>query len=331
MHTLVTFTPLGRVSFRWFGTSSPLARGPMTAMVSEPVPLPTTVAGALYTALGGERVEGGVDLSRLSELLREKIGCGGGVFRGPYVLIHRPHRPGEWVAACLHALGKGLFCVGVRGEVFMIGPDEASISFVGISLDNRSKTVIEGMMYSQTTVDYRAIALAASEKLGKAPLEASLAIEFPGCSVPEPVRRAVPLGGEGRIARVRVSTGSEPSPLDCVAEKGKECGRVINYFATPCIMRDKEILSNAIDPAKLLEGVTRELGLGPGEVLARETSVIVGVAPTGYDTASNRPRPLRPAVMPGSVITASRPISRGPGPLGYCTIIPAPTPPFLKR
>lgn len=329
MVVLATLTPIERVSFRWYGTSSPLARGPMTSLISEPVPLPTTVAGALYTAMGGSKVGMCVDLDRLTELFKERVKCDKGSFGGPYVLIHEPGSPDNWAAVCFHSLNKGLLCVDKGRQVFSLSQEEMTLSTVGISLRNATKTVIESMMYSQTTTDFKALALAAARKLGRGLLEASVAVELSNCYPGKPARSIIPFGGEGFLAKVRFMDVKE-SPLNSLKEMTRHYDQITYVAATPCIIEGK-LVGETQEPLKLLTEIAHRLGIRPEDIVTSKTTITVGITPTGYDTASNMPRPLKPAIMPGSLITTKNQITKDPGPLGYCTMAPIPTSLLFRR
>ncbi len=315
-------TPLTQASFRWFGTSALGARGPMTYMRSEPLPLPTTLAGALYSALGGKGRDGAVSLEELDRLLGEVSGCGVGRFWGPYLLIHELGEPSHWVALCAHSLGGGLSCFvrGPRGGVLKIDRMEMKRivrSSVGIALDGEKKVVIEGMIYGQSSVDYRALAalIGDAAKVG-GPLEASVVAEFRGCDPAEPVLDVVPFGGDGMLARVGlIDLGA--SPLEAFTGEGSP----YHYLVVSPILLKGAGPGFGVNAAEAARGLADAVGLSPGDVVLGETLVVVAPSPTGYDISANAPRPLVPAIMPGSVITANSVINVEPGPLGFGTIM----------
>ncbi len=330
MRTLITITPLGRASFRWYGTSSPMLRGPMTAMVSEPVPLPTTVAGALNWVFGGGPREG-KGLDELHRSLMRVLGCReGAVMKGPYVLVHKARDPTDWVATCFHSMGgEFLLCVERGGDEFIVSKEGVQTQSVGVSIDRASKAVIEGWIYTQTTTDYRAIAREVRERLGASEeLAASVAVEV-DCGISKaPVKPVARFGGEGFLARFAASLLNGPTPSEEVSRG--ECA----YVATPLLLSEpgEDIVELArSSPRDAVKEVAKLLGVrGPDPATSR---IIVGLAPTGYDVAGGRPRPTYPSIMPGTYVCGAGADVPKPQWLGYGTVIALPKKAFngLRR
>ncbi|MCQ4449058.1 MAG: type III-B CRISPR module-associated protein Cmr3 [Sulfolobales archaeon] len=70
----IIIRPLKPVSFRWGGEFSPTLSGPMNKGVSEPLPLPSTIAGFIYSIThGGGKREDLTELSLEKESVKAKL------------------------------------------------------------------------------------------------------------------------------------------------------------------------------------------------------------------------------------------------------------------
>lgn len=356
----LVFEPLAAsYSFRWQGEFGPQTRGPQAFSQSHALPPPSTIAGVLagqaLQARGQSlcQGQGGVYGDTLRGL-RLLLGCAEGgpvALRGPY--LYRATDEG-WLLCS--ATTEGLFCVARTGRglrLCLLRNDvPASLQAVGIALDNLSKTVISGLIYTAVYLDVRATLRRAAEKLclGGAVKREGLLVELyagEGCGasksgVKELDGSTVVLGAETRPFRIHVDTHAPG--LELAENAARERGDCMPFYvATPIILEDGIPQANRYRGDELAEAVFESVGLRPCTInkagpvaLGRLRLTAVGL---GFSLCRGKRRPYQAAVMHGAIIYAmsSRdPLSlytEGLGAyreLGWGTVIPL-TPEDVKN
>jgi len=351
--------PLHLASFRWGGSFTPLVTGPAAIAFSEPLPMPSTIAGLLAgEAVGYKPSQGRVPPEELEKLIAEKLGFGDKfALRGPYiydedteiVYLHywdRSPTRGRLVAVEL-----------VEGELRISFQNVDYHQHTGIALNNTCKSVIRGLIYTQM--------LAKQDK--------PIIVEVYGAAKTWPNEKIVrKLGGEGRIA---VIEKTNIAPLYKLATSIKAKNSWYAYVATPILLPPHSIK----DLARILEEKDRviEVGEPPNTRIAIPTlkeledlievrekqrdshstrrredtreklaktakrfRAKIALLSPGYDMAANMPRPLHPAIMPGSIVKIETTLNpqqlyqEGIGlhrKLGWGTLLPLPEKLVVKQ
>ncbi|HIQ55867.1 MAG TPA: hypothetical protein EYH59_04205 [Pyrodictium sp.] len=348
--------PLHLASFRWGGSFTPLVTGPAAIAFSEPLPMPSTIAGLLAgEALGYKPSQSKVSPEELEKLIAEKLGFGDRfALRGPYIY------DGDVKTVYLHywsrsPIGKRLVAVElVEGKMIISFQNIDYHQHTGIALNNTCKSVIRGLIYTQM--------LAKQDK--------SIIVEVHGANKAWPngkiVRR---FGGEGRIAIIeRMDT----APLFKLITSIKAGNGWYAYVVTPILLPPHSI--NEI--AKILEGRDRMIDVEEppntriliptlkelkdfieveeqhgknyirGDVREKQAKIAkrfrtkITLLSPGYDMAANMPRPLHLAIMPGSIVKIETPLNpqqlyqEGVGlyrRLGWGTLLPLPQKLVIKQ
>ncbi|MGC9083972.1 MAG: type III-B CRISPR module-associated Cmr3 family protein [Anaerolineae bacterium] len=204
--------PLGPVSFRWGGVTSPLLRGSMSGAMVSPLPLPSTVEGFLRSSLmriGVLDRRNVMDPRALQDL---------GISIGPVALYLRG---GGEERFCVNAYGTGgrLVCGNPDGHPLAFSPPRALR--IGVALDRGRKSALEGYLYSMEHMDLRPrpVLEALRESGWKGDLE-DVGIAVSASADGELLRRLVglvgPLGGEGTPIVVEGVLDSGPSGKSCL-------------------------------------------------------------------------------------------------------------------
>ena len=136
--------PLKPLSFRWGGEFSPALSGPMNRGVSEPLPLPSTVTGFLYsiTKGGGKEVRGGLSLEEDLRTVGSKVW-------GPLLRVGDDYYAHSYPGRLIRVTGWRL------GEEVSVGAVLAVVNRIGIGLRFDTKNAMEHMIYSQQLVKVR--------------------------------------------------------------------------------------------------------------------------------------------------------------------------------
>ncbi|MFP3265198.1 MAG: hypothetical protein RXO54_05120 [Acidilobus sp.] len=143
----ITIRPLKPVSFRWGGEFSPALSGPMNRGISEPLPLPSTIAGFIYSiANGGGKRENLKELSLENESVKVKLW-------GP-LLYHKGKYYAHSYPGKLIELDNWELKLNEDGKVEEIEAIDllGVINKVGIGVRFDNKTVMESMLYSQELI-----------------------------------------------------------------------------------------------------------------------------------------------------------------------------------
>ncbi len=357
----IVFEPIALgYSFRWGGEFGPQARGPQAYAQSGPVPLPSTVAGALAgTALAAMKQP----LCRTHDLyddvrrgLRLLLCPGGGDFalRGPYLYARKEDQ--QLLCAPL-GRGQGLFCVAMldNGRLRVCTPSITGVQAVGIALNNLSKTVIEGLIYTSVYIDPVEVLRSASRACGldlsptaadtagiiiEAYVDESCATNFN--TVKQLLNGAIAqLGGETRPTRIRVT---HDRPGLKLAEMLDGRSRYL-YVASPLLLPGRIKGKYSRPPGdqrarQIVEEVLKALGLEPGSKPVAWGRLRLTAVGLGYSLCRNKRRPYHAAILPGAVLdaTADKRLTeaymRGFGrhrELGWGTLLPIPDVPRQER
>ncbi|MGC9113169.1 type III-B CRISPR module-associated Cmr3 family protein [Acidilobus sp.] len=278
----VLLTPLEPSLFRWRGEYSPNFSGPMNRGTSEPLPLISTVAGALYWKAYGVDTSG-----RDLDAIRDGLGRLWGPLiyvegrlrsdgKGDrYVLVHR--YPGR--LAVYRVEGNSIVSVAAGGRAYEITP--LSVTKIGVGLDLGSKAAAEHLLYSAQLVDLRNTVMSHFADVRRWGILVRVEKELRNVS------GVVPLGADGRLASV-----SPADDISLPASEGCSTSVLLSPALIPLERRDlalfDDILNVSLDGRPL-----RELVAGDARV------EIIGV---GYSTSLNIRRPMYLALMPGSVL-----------------------------
>ncbi|QIW22850.1 hypothetical protein EWF20_00870 [Sulfolobus sp. S-194] len=140
--TFLLIKPLKPVSFRWGGEFSPILSGPMNKGISEPLPLPSTIVGFLYsiTKNAGNKINVN-KLSLESDLNTVKVKLWGPLLytKGGY---YAHSYPGKVIKLNNWKIVEELDVVKVLNV----------INKIGIGIEGDSKTVKESLLYTQQLI-----------------------------------------------------------------------------------------------------------------------------------------------------------------------------------
>ncbi|MFP3203164.1 MAG: hypothetical protein RXR43_13375 [Sulfolobus sp.] len=188
--TFIMIKPLKPVSFRWGGEFSPTLSGPMNKGISEPLPLPSTIAGFLYSlATGGGKRENLEKLSLENESVKVKLW-------GP-ILYHRGKYYAHSYPSKLIELDNWELKINEDGKVEEVEATNllGVINKIGIGMRFDNKTVIESMLYTQELIK----------------IEGGIIVE-----VEQDVKEGYyTMGGESSIVKVEPWKFTPPEEGDC--------------------------------------------------------------------------------------------------------------------
>ncbi|AWR98117.1 hypothetical protein DFR86_11610 [Acidianus sulfidivorans JP7] len=279
----VLIKPLNPVMFRWGGEYSPLLTGPMNKGMSEPLPLPSTIAGFLYwinkhystsTLVNLDIEEDYKTISSVVEIW------------GP--LFYVKGKDKEYFLT--HKYPRELYILGLKDESnsakSKIEPVYISKIGIGMRMEKKTAHTDKGLIYTAEFVDYYATAKKlVNKKLVNEVEEYGILVETninvnPGY---------YPFGGEGRIVEVKV--------LDNV-NLPKESKSIV---LSPIIMKgDKKDLILADDVKELDVEDNVKLGnIVDGPVRL----ALIGL---GFNVKAKVKRPIYLAIMPGSIIKSDK-------------------------
>ncbi len=198
--------PLGSVAFRWGGLSSILLSGPMSSGFFEPLPLPSTIYGALKFAY-----------------IMNKLGDEPPAFKGPMLYAEGTEKR----LLCIHSYSLGLKC-NINGQFEDCGKivnvsDDFFEKRIGIALERNKKSAKTGYIYMEKMLD---IFRLTSSILGEAPKSYGILIEINDQNAKKLDGFVLPFGGESRVAKI-----SYMEDVDI-----KRVGR--EFLASPAIIDD---------------------------------------------------------------------------------------------
>jgi len=281
----IIIKPLKPVSFRWGGEFSPALSGPMNKGVSEPLPLPSTIAGFIYSIThGGGKREDLTQLSLENESVKVKLW-------GP-LLYHKGKYYAHSYPGKLIELDNWELKLNEDGKVEEIEAiDLLSVTNkIGIGIRFDSKAVIDKLLYTQQLIK----------------IEGGIIVEVEG----EVNEGYYTMGGESSIVKVE--------PLEFTPPESGDYGLVISPVILPPIEKvisvddlyDVEIkgcgkLSDVIvnDKNDDQDDVTIEK---LPEKLPVKIHVKIGLIGLGFNIAYNVRRPIYPAILPGSVLKCNK-------------------------
>ena len=336
----LTFTPLNLSLYRWGGEYSPTTTGPMARGEGEPLPPPTTIAGAVvaYAASRlGKRYPRDDSLEELYEALREALGCDRLRLLGPYVRLRGKGR------ALLHYYPGGL-TLYERGSPRLlrsvgVEAGEAFVERVGVGLSRRSKTVLRGLLYSARMLD----PIAAEQRViagvmgARRQYEISMDVYGDCRELDAFDMRVLHLGGDSALAKTRVE---REAVLVELLEGMAPRSEVYVYTASPILLGYDEAdgllegrgfgIDDCIVRVPSLSEAARILG-DPGAAKAFRAKVMLWHPGVGYERGM--PREPYATVMPGSLLRIScggwdslkRLLLEGFGAgagLGFATLVP---------
>ena len=256
----------------------------MSTGTSEPLPLPTTIIGALLGSKPGEELDGA------NVAIGKRLGCGEAiVLRGPYY----PWREG----VAIHVYPKSLLLIDNAGRVRSLNVVEM-IVHRGTALNRRTKSVMKGLLYSTQLIDPEKLV-----EVGIVP-EISIDILCRACAK----RRVTKFGGEMRVALL--DSDEDAKLVKIIASLASET----RYFvvASPILLdmdaktelekllRGKEAeIDGCILRAPSVEDARRAVGEGD---LVKRLRVRVEVLSPGVYSDTGLPRRPYLAILPGSLL-----------------------------
>jgi CRISPR-associated protein Cmr3 len=279
--------PVEPMFFRWSGEYSPNFSGPMNKGVSEPLPLMSTIAGALYKAVKGlDRLKPGEEVEQFKGVLGELWGPliyvkgkrkkGGN--KGEYLLVHQ--YPGKLLVLRLEESGVVLNRIKKEEKG---GDDEneadeiipKQVSKIGVGRDLAKRSAMDHLLYSSQFVDFYATIRGEFENVEKWGIYVETGVKYEG---------VLELGGEGRLAKV------EKFDLKIPESKGE-----LSILLSPALLSvgsGKWVLIDDILNEKVENYTLKDIVCGAK----------IGVIGTGFNTSMRARRPLYPALMPGSIL-----------------------------
>lgn len=290
--------------FRKPGEFTPFARGPHVTATSSPLPMPTTVLGAISSCLmdlkksSCLKMEGVVEwheeLEATMNLSKEDW------FRGPYLLLKTEGAPEIYVQhsdelilldslySAVEVFSKEILENGFDGRLIRTMYDllkKAPISFkdrVGIALENIVKGVREGFIYMAREVDY-------SKLIKKG--DVYIAIDS-SKDIKEVHNKIIGIGGERRIAKISIEEPFFIKKIKRELEKRKERIKgmllyMVSHalFETPTTLREiKENLENNF------------------KVNIKQITGRISIIGAGYSIRRGVRKPMYASLEPGSMI-----------------------------
>ncbi len=286
---------------RWWGDFTPAARGPVIHAETAPIPLPSTVAGALAALLGG------ASACSAAWLKEDPLACQREVLKksevsrlGPAVLVAcndecRPLLP--------VSQGPGrVSLVDLEGRVYEVRPTAR----IGVGLRRDRKAANEGLLYSEE------LAWAVlGEDDNAYPYAIAVEVESESMLQWEGVVR---LGGEGALFSVRQLR--EPV-LELWLKRlwgdgwARPVEKLVAVVVSPLVVEDVGEGSTLKPYTTITDLLAKALRARDVEPVTRCTVAGLGL---GYDMATNLPRPYKPVILPGCAVEAElanpRPPSR---------------------
>ena len=351
----IVFEPITTgYSFRWGGEFSPQSRGPQAYARSSALPLPSAIAGTLaglVLAESGEPLckEQGIydDTMRGLRRLFCSKGAGRVALRGPYLYMEQG---GNWVLCVPISRSQHLFCVAETDYGLKVcKASTRDAQFVGIALNDLTKTVLEGYIYTSIYTDPVSVLNNAATSCGLSNSSNSSTLrgilveayaEKDCAPNQETIRdmlsdKIVQLGGEARPARIRITNRAPGLKLAEALEKQEE---VPLYIASPLLLEDKPVPTQQAD--KIIKSIIMSLGLTPAKRQAKGEKLRLTVIGLGYNLCRNKRRPYHAAILPGATLLITRPKNlreayiKGFGAyseLGWGTLLPVPYIPGIER
>lgn len=296
------FTPLEPICFRWYGSYTWLTTGPSSQAVSEPLPLPSTLVGALVYGLAVTKnrfrsiVRGSAKnpedlLKDLIELLRlNGCNCSEVILRGPYIISQR--------GIALHLMGGHLVVVN-GGKLSII--NSVRVIDKGVALRRDTKSTVQHMLYSIEYVDLVQV-------LGEYKIAVDILCNESCELMLEPV--IMRLGSDGRAAKM--SVGVVENNLSRIIS---EVSSGLFYVASPILLSSSHLKtlmnkgSMEIDSFTISALSKEELEHLLNEKrdrLLKYFRMKIQMLAAGYDMLRNSLREMFPAILPGSMIRIER-------------------------
>ena len=297
--------PIEPVFFRWHGEYSPNFSGPMNKGISEPLPLISTVIGAIYRKVKGIKIaQPSNELEELKSVFNDVWGpliYVKGSRRntvGEFLLVH--DYPGKLITFRLEKDGvtpiinehKDNDCINEEAKEGDCGVDmhkyrideimPKQINKIGIGRDLGKRTAKEHMLYSSQFIDLQATIMENFKDVTEWGILVETQVKYNG---------VMELGGEGRVVKVnevdvQIPTGGKYSAL-----------------LSPLLLSvnnnvGNERLASLDDVLKLnIDGKINDKTLR--NVLCRGKIGVIGI---GYSMSLNARRPIYPALFPGSLL-----------------------------
>lgn len=298
----VYFNPLEPVCFRWFGVYTWMATGPSSQAVSELLPPPSTLAGALISGIAGAVGKFDVNqqgqaksVDELLEDIRELLKntgceCGQPVLRGPYIYSEK--------GIALHVIGGKLVLFGKDG-VSIVSPGRVIAR--GVALRRDKSTVVKHMLYNIEYIDLRQV-------LGDYSIVVDVLCEKQ-CSIRLDAT-VVRLGSEGRIAEMGLKS-FENNLAGMVMSRANDKGGGLVFVASP-ILLEPALAGELINAGRVRLGSLNIRLISMDELKPyfknvsesslKDLRARIQMIAAGYDTVRNSLREMYPALMPGSII-----------------------------
>lgn len=312
----VIFSSINTGLFRWRGEYTWVARGPMVEGISEIMPLPSTLIGALI-AINAQSIPMSSQIRKhfvpndqLDKLRKEVFNCDNLILRGPYYVSGENE-------IFIHNYNKGLVrleYLSERGFVIteIVHRDEFTIPTLNTAVRMDNKSAVEHLLYATSMIDL-------SSK------QFNVLLEIHDCSCTKTLRtaRTAPLGGDSHLSIIKCD---DRQPIyEKIRELTKELNKneIAAYTVTPVLfdpIKFKEVMKmNKSSEAELKiecnfkikfysrKRLCSDLGLyelcklddkNLWKIFRPQFSLL---AP-GFDILRENVRPIYVALMPGSIL-----------------------------
>lgn len=266
----IIIKPLKPVSFRWGGEFSPTLSGPMNKGVSEPLPLPSTIAGFIYSIThGGGKREDLTELSLEKESVKVKLW-------GP-LLYHKGKYYAHSYPGKLIELNNWELKLNEDGKVEEVEAIDllGVTNKIGIGIKFDSKSVIDKLLYTQQLIK----------------IEGGIIVE-----VEQEVKEGYyTMGGESNIVKAE--------PWEFAPPESGKYGLVISPIILSPI--EKVISVDDLYDAEI-EGCGKLGDVIVDDDRIKGLPVKIGLIGLGFNVAYNVRRPIYPAILPGSVLNCNK-------------------------
>ncbi|BCU67982.1 hypothetical protein HS7_14190 [Sulfolobales archaeon HS-7] len=272
--------PIEPVFFRWYGEYSPNFSGPMNKGISEPLPLVSTVLGAIYRKYVGIKTL--TPQNEIQEFEKTFVDVWGPVIYVKGVYAKRETQKGEFIM--VHDFPGKLLLLEKREDRVVLARDEdgnpikiepAEINRIGIGRDLGRGSSKEHMLYSSKLEDLNATVIRNFKEVETWGIYLEMPISFDG---------VIEIGGEGRVAKV--------SEVSLSLNKGGGKSVLVSPALIP--LTDNVRITSLDDVLKLK--------VDDVEVKDILMSGKLGVIGTGFSMSVGARRPMYPAILPGAIL-----------------------------
>ncbi len=282
----------GLALFRWGGEYTWVTTGPYSTGSTEPLPLPTTLIGAVLGSKKGAEL----DEEEVLKTLSERLGCSIEALRGPYY-------PLDNGGIALHVYPGSLLLLDAEGRAAGLARIEGVVHR-GTALQRHRKSVAPGMLYAVSMLDPARLLFGSGTRIEPEP-----SLDALGCNAGERRLGAARLGGDARIATLGLDADERLARL--LADTNGYC-----IAASPILLDDTKKAEKLLRGEELELGdcrlraasITEAVDVAGDASKAKTLRVKIEVLHPGVYSDTGFPRRPAAAVLPGSLLrcTCSR-------------------------